>query len=72
MKKFNFWMFAAILTFGLGMTLTSCSDGDNNDNPAGPVVPTTDDDNYKIEVGAGMKLPENEFLTKVPAATEYD
>ena len=72
MKKMNLWMLAAILTCGLGMTLTSCSDGNNNDNPAGPVVPTTDDDNYKIEVGEGMTLPENEFLTKVPTATEYD
>ena len=63
-------MLAAILTCGFGTALTSCSDSDNNDNKGEIVDPSTDD--YKIEVGEGMKLPENEFLTKVPAATEYD
>ena len=70
MKK-NLWMLAAILTCGFGMTLTSCSDSDDKGNKE-VIVDPTDDDGYKIEVGEGMKLPENEFLTKVPTATDYD
>ena len=67
MKKISkLWMLAAIMTIcGANITLTSCSD--NDDNGTG-----TPEKEYVIEVGEGMKLPENEFLTKVPAATEYD
>ena len=69
MKKFSFWMLAAIMTIcGATTMLTSCSD--NIDNGTG--TPETPEKEYVIEVGEGMKLPENEFLTEVPAATEYD
>ena len=33
MKKTNLWLFAAILTCGLGMLLASCSDDDNSSDP---------------------------------------
>lgn len=72
MKKMNLWMLTAILTCGLGMTLTSCSDSDDNNNGKEIVDPATDDDGYTIEVEAGLTLPENEFKTKVPAATNFD
>lgn len=72
MKKMNLWMLTAILTCGLGMTLTSCSDSDDKDNGKETVNPATDEDGYTIEVGEGLTLPENEFKTKVPAATNFD
>ena len=72
MKKMNLWMLTAILTCGLGMTLTSCSDSDDKDNGKEIVDPATDEDGYTIEVEAGLTLPENEFKTKVPAATNFD
>ena len=72
MKKSYFWMLAVIMACSQGMTLTSCSDSDNKDNSTEIVDPTDDNDDYKIEVGEGMTLPENEFLTKVPVAIEYD
>ena len=72
MKKMNLWMLTAILTCGLGMTLTSCSDNDDKDNGKEAVNPATDEDGYTIEVEAGLTLPENEFKTKVPAATNFD
>ena len=66
MKTNMLWMLAAILTCGLGMSLTSCSD--NVDNSGG-IIPTPQPgpDDYKIVVGEGMVMPENEFETKVPA-----
>ena len=52
MKKFSFWMLAAILTFcGATMTLTSCSDNDDN----GTVTPETPEKEYVIEVGKGIQ-----------------
>ena len=72
MKKMNLWMLTAILTCGLGMTLTSCSDSDDDDNGKEVVNPATEEDGYTIEVGEGMRLPENEFKTKVPATTDFD
>ena len=72
MKKMNLWMLTAILTCGLGMTLTSCSDSDDKNGGKEAVNPATDDDGYTIEVEAGLTLPENEFKTKVPAATNFD
>lgn len=60
----NLWMLTAILTCGLGMTLTSCSDSDNKDNGKEIVDPATDEDGYTIEVEAGLTLPENEFNTQ--------
>ena len=72
MKKMNLWMLTAILTCGLGMMLTSCSDSDDKDNGKEIVDPATDEDGYTIEVEAGLTLPENEFKTKVPAATNFD
>ena len=72
MKKMNLWMLTAILTCGLGMMLTSCSDSDDKDNGKETVNPATDEDGYTIEVGEGLTLPENEFKTKVPAATNFD
>ena len=70
----NLWMLTAILTCGLGMMLTSCSDSDDNYNDKDKEIvnPATDDDGYTIEVEAGLTLPENEFNTKVPAATNFD
>ena len=67
-------MLTAILTCGLGMMLTSCSDSDDNYNDKDKEIvnPATDDDGYTIEVEAGLTLPENEFNTKVPAATNFD
>ena len=65
-------MHAAILTCGLGMMLASCSSIDNADNAAEVVDPTPDEDGYTIAVGPGLTLPENEFQTKVPAATDFD
>ena len=65
-------MLTAILTCGLGMTLTSCSDNDDNNGGKEAVNPATDEDGYTIEVEAGLTLPENEFNTKVPAATNFD
>lgn len=66
MKTNMLWMLAAILTCGVGMSLTSCSD--NVDNSGG-IIPTPQPgpDDYKIVVGEGMVMPENEFETKVPA-----
>ena len=49
---------------------TACTD--NDDNPAVIVDPATSEDDYTIEVETGLTLPENEFLTKVPAATDFD
>lgn len=72
MKKMNLWMLTAILTCGLGMMLTSCSDSDDKDNGKETVNPATDEDGYTIEVEEGLTLPENEFKTKVPAATNFD
>lgn len=72
MKKKNLWMLTTILYCGLGMTLTSCSDSDDNDNGKEIIDPSTDEDGYKIEVGEGMTMPENEFKTKVPATTDFD
>ena len=71
MKKMNLWMLTAILTCGLGMTLTSCSDSDDKNGGKEAVNPT-DEDGYTIEVEEGLTLPENEFKTKVPAATNFD
>jgi len=71
MKKKNLWMLAAILTCGLGMTLTSCSVSDNSDNVV-IVDPTPGDDSYTIEVEPGLTLPENEFNTWVPTTTDFD
>ena len=70
MKKIlKLWLLAAIMTIcGSTMMLTSCSDNDDN----GTGTPETPENEYVIEVEEGMRLPENEFLTKVPAATEYD
>ncbi len=72
MKKMSLWMLTAILTCGLGMTLTSCSDSDDKDSGKETVNPATDEDGYTIEVEAGLTLPENEFKTKVPATTDFD
>ena len=86
MKKINFWMLTAILTYGLGMSLTSCSsdndDKDNNketvdpapgpDDSQGDADPTPGEETYTIEVEPGLTLPENEFNTKVPTATDFD
>ena len=70
MKKF--FVFSLLLTAILGTTLTSCSDIGNMDNTVVNVNPTPDEDDYTIEVEAGLTLPENEFDTKVPAATDFD
>ena len=72
MKKMNLWMLTAILTCGLGMILTSCSDSDDKNSGKEIVNPATDEDGYTIEVGPGMTLPVNEFKTKVPATTDFD
>ena len=72
MKKLNLWMLTAILTCGLGMILTSCSDSDDKNSGKEIVNPATDEDGYTIEVGPGMTLPVNEFKTKVPATTDFD
>ena len=86
MKKINYWILTAILTCGLGMSLTSCSsdndDKDNNketvdpapgpDDSQGDADPTPGEETYTIEVGPGLTLPENEFNTKVPTATDFD
>ena len=68
MYKKNLWMLAAILTCGLGMTLTSCSTIE--DNPVVNVDPAAEDD-YVIEVGEGMTMPEDKFAL-VPATTDCD
>ena len=66
MKTKNLWMLAAILICGAMMMLTSCSsDDDNNDSEPTPLTPSSEEE-YKIEVGEGMVMPENAFL-KVPA-----
>ena len=62
MKKYLLWMLAAILLYGFGTTLTSCS---KNDNPV--VNPTDNDFEYKLVVDPGMEMPVNELETKVQA-----
>ena len=64
------WMLAAILTCGLGMTLASCSD--NDDNAAGTGQPAELDDGYRIVVGEGMTMPVDEFLTVEAVAGDPD
>lgn len=61
-------MMLCVAIAAMSMVMVSCSDNDDN----GTGTPETPEKEYVIEVGEGMKLPENEFLTKVPAATEYD
>ena len=61
-------MMRCVAIAAMSMVMVSCSDNDDN----GTGTPETPEKEYVIEVGEGMKLPENEFLTKVPAATEYD
>ena len=57
MKKLNQWMLAAILTCGtMGMMLTSCSNDDNEVDPADDY-----DDHSSIVVGPGMEMPVDEF-----------
>ena len=64
MKKFltAFWI------CGIMTVLTSCS---VNDNEVIPPVEPEEPEEYVIEVGEGMKMPENMFL-KVPATTDCD
>ena len=60
MKKNLLWMLAAILTCGLGMSLTSCIDNADNSGDASvqPEQP------YTIVVGEGMTMPQNLFETE--------
>lgn len=60
MKKSILWMQAAILTCGLMLTACSGNIDNSSDRPVG-------DDDYTIVVGEGMTMPENMFLTQVPA-----
>ena len=55
----NLWMLTAILTCGLGMMLTSCSDSDDNYNDKDKEIvnPATDDDGYTIEVSRTSSTP---------------
>ena len=72
MKKIICVFLTLAMVVTAGMTLASCSDSDNDDNPVVIVDPTPGEDGYTIEVGEGMTLPENEFNTKVPATTDFD
>ena len=72
MKKIICVFLTLAMVVTAGMTLASCSDSDNDDNSVVIVDPTPGEDGYTIEVGEGMTLPENEFNTKVPAATDFD
>ena len=56
-------MMLCVAIAAMSMVMVSCSDNDDN----GTGTPETPEKEYVIEVGEGMKLPENEFLTKVPA-----
>ncbi|MBO7116940.1 MAG: hypothetical protein J6V87_07840 [Prevotella sp.] len=55
-----FKLMSIALLVAMSMAMVSCSD--NDDNGTNP----PSDDEYKIEVGEGMEMPENKFL-KVPA-----
>ena len=61
-------MLAAILICGTMTMLTSCSE---NDNPVVPPIEPEEPEEYVIEVGEGMTMHENKFLT-VPATTDCD
>ncbi len=66
MKKNISWMYLYILTLmSIGGLLASCTD--NSDN-----TPTPPAEGYTIEVGESMTMPENEFVTKIPATNDYD
>ncbi len=65
-------MWAAILMCGLGMTLTSCSDKDDEIDNSGNNEKSSGTSEYVIEVGPGLTMNENQFETKVPATTDCD
>ncbi len=69
MRKNNLWMWAAVLMCGLGMTLTSCSDKDDEIDNSDKNSGTSE---YVIEIGPGLTMNENQFVTKVPATTDCD
>ena len=68
MRKQLLWMLDAIVICGTMTTLTSCSE---DDNPQDPTSDPEEPQEYVIEVGEGMSMPENMFLT-VPVTTDCD
>lgn len=65
----NKMMMLSVAIVAMSMTMVSCSD--NDDNPVAPPVEPEEPEEYVIEVGEGMTMPENMFLT-VPATTDCD
>lgn len=65
----NKMMMLCVAVVAMSMTMVSCSD--NDDNPVAPPVEPEEPEEYVIEVGEGMTMPENMFLT-IPATTDCD
>ena len=65
----NKTMMLSVAVVAMSMTMLSCSDNDNNEKV--PIIEPDEPKEYVIEVGEGMTMPENKFLT-VPVTTDCD